>query len=81
MGKSNVPKAIGHARDDNQSRKDRAIKEHKAERKLAAVHRQMHIREDTHHLSEHEQNMLEQKLKREEKERRAKAMRSSLLSG
>jgi hypothetical protein len=73
MGKKNVPKAIGHVHDDNQSRKERAIAEAKEKARLNGVHHQMWAREDAGGLSAKELEQQEQKRKREEKERRAKA--------
>ena len=72
MGKTNVPKAVGHARDDKKSRQERAIAEHKAAKKLAAVHSNLRIREDSGGLSDKEQALLDLKIKREEKALRAK---------
>lgn len=72
MGKSNVPKAVGHAHDDKKSRQERAIAEHKAAKKLAAVHHNLHIREDSGGLSDKEQALFDLKTKREDKALRAK---------
>ena len=72
MGKNNVPKAVGHVHDDKKARQERAIAEHKAAKKLAAVHHNLHIREDSGGLSEREQLLLELKIKREDKALRAK---------
>ena len=67
-----MPKAVGHARDDKKSRQERAIAEHKAAKKLAAVHSNLRIREDSGGLSDKEQALLDLKIKREEKALRAK---------
>ena len=72
MGKNNVPKAVGHAHDDKKSRQERAIAEHKAAKKLAAVHSNLRIREDSEGLSDKEQALLDLNIKREEKALRAK---------
>ena len=72
MGKNNVPKAVGHVHDDKKARQERAIAEHKAAKKLAAVHHNLHIREDSGGLSDREQILLDLKTKREDKALRAK---------
>jgi hypothetical protein len=72
MGKSNVPKAVGHAHDDKKSRQERAIAEHKAAKKLAAVHHNLRLREDSGGLSDKEQALFDLETKRADKALRAK---------
>ena len=45
---------------------------HLRDKRVGAVHTVMHQREDSNQLCEHEENMLQKKLKKKEKERKAK---------